>query len=335
MGRPISLTFESIFNKLVKENRGGYCYELNALLYYALLALGFKACLCHARLLKDTSSVHMIIIVELDGLWLVDVGWGPGFTEPYLLDNIYRFKDLYEFTLDPCPLAFFEERNNYHQTSSDSCFAKKILCSLATCDGYLSLDGHLLTEHFAGKKTTTIISSDNEFRQILQNRFGLNLAINRPVWIEDEKTVLHSPRNKSDWDGYHQIRIKQIHECYCPELTYDVHDPEEKDVNNFPLVFRKIGSDDIIGTIRIDLLPTNEASFRWIAIDTSYIRQGFGSKMLKLSESFVKTRNRAVIRIPATAQSLSFAQSLGFDEEPWELQPDEACMISVCKRLFN
>ena len=184
MGRPISLTFESIFNKLVKENRGGYCYELNALLYYALLALGFKACLCHARLLKDTSSVHMIIIVELDGLWLVDVGWGPGFTEPYLLDNIYRFKDLYEFTLDPCPLAFFEERNNYHQTSSDSCFAKKILCSLATCDGYLSLDGHLLTEHFAGKKTTTIISSDNEFRQILQNRFGLNLAINRPVWID-------------------------------------------------------------------------------------------------------------------------------------------------------
>lgn len=153
------------------------------------------------------------------------------------------------------------------------------------------------------------------------------------VWIEHAGCILHLLQSSADRENYHRIRIKEIHERYCQGCTYDINDPEEQEVNNFPLVFRQLESDTIIGTIRIDLLPHNEASFRWIAIDTPYQRQGFGLKMLQAAERFVRERKRTAIRIPATSQSLPFAHHLGFTQEPWDLMPKEECMIAVCKHL--
>ncbi|MBS0634975.1 MAG: GNAT family N-acetyltransferase [Verrucomicrobia bacterium] len=141
--------------------------------------------------------------------------------------------------------------------------------------------------------------------------------------------TLHAPETAPDWDTYHQIRITQIHNRYCPDLVYDYNDPEEK--QNHPRLFKVDGK--IVGVIRIDLLQENEASFRWIAIDPAHVRQGLGTKMLTLAEEFVKEHGRTTIRIPATAQSLAFAHTLGYKEEPWALMPNEACMIAVSKRI--
>jgi len=38
----VSLDKEDIFNKIILNNRGGYCYELNGLFYDLLAHLGFK-----------------------------------------------------------------------------------------------------------------------------------------------------------------------------------------------------------------------------------------------------------------------------------------------------
>lgn len=41
-GRSINLDYENLFNKIVKNGRGGYCFELNILYSFLLKALGFS-----------------------------------------------------------------------------------------------------------------------------------------------------------------------------------------------------------------------------------------------------------------------------------------------------
>ena len=42
LGRGIDLSPSALFNKMISNRRGGYCFELNGLFLQALLALGFK-----------------------------------------------------------------------------------------------------------------------------------------------------------------------------------------------------------------------------------------------------------------------------------------------------
>ncbi len=204
MGRPIVLTFKNLFNKLVKEKRGGYCYEVNALLYFALEALGFKMRLCVANLADAsgnlvTESVHMVLIATLQKEWLVDVGWGDGFVAPFCLDTPYdlqeyriakvdvgytlyhKEKKLYYFTTTHRPLDFFESRNLYHQTSAHSPFAQEIFCCLPTPGGSKTIRGTIYVQKEDGKKTEKTIETDSEYRSLLRSGFGLSLEVNRPV----------------------------------------------------------------------------------------------------------------------------------------------------------
>src|SRR5690242_16272279 len=58
LNRPIRLDPASLMQKIVAERRGGYCFESNALLMYALHTLGFVVTPLAARVLwerKDPS----------------------------------------------------------------------------------------------------------------------------------------------------------------------------------------------------------------------------------------------------------------------------------------
>lgn len=90
-----SLDLENIFQKLVVEFRGGYCYEQNLLLSEVLKYLGFKVELQLGRVLwrKDENSTaaktHLLLIVEWEGQqYLVDCGFGTAtLTSPLLLNE--------------------------------------------------------------------------------------------------------------------------------------------------------------------------------------------------------------------------------------------------------
>ncbi|WP_075181792.1 arylamine N-acetyltransferase [Pantoea sp. 1.19] len=82
LGRPLDLSDDGIFDKLVTAGRGGYCFELNGLFAAGLRQLGFRVRDLAARvLLGDSDEVpprsHRMMMVTLDGeRWLVDVGFG-------------------------------------------------------------------------------------------------------------------------------------------------------------------------------------------------------------------------------------------------------------------
>jgi N-hydroxyarylamine O-acetyltransferase len=83
LGRRIELGPDAVFDKLVGQRRGGYCFEQNGLFLHVLTALGFEVRPLSARVRIDRPRddtpprTHMFLRVELEGAsWLTDVGVG-------------------------------------------------------------------------------------------------------------------------------------------------------------------------------------------------------------------------------------------------------------------
>ena len=83
LGRTPRLDLASLQRKLVTEARGGYCFELNALLKAGLTAMGFQVTGLIARVIlggdmaAERPASHMMNRVDLpEGAFLADVGFG-------------------------------------------------------------------------------------------------------------------------------------------------------------------------------------------------------------------------------------------------------------------
>ena len=91
IGRPIDLDIEKISNKILHNNRGGFCYELNGIFCELLISLGYNAHYISASVFNKEHGFgpeldHMAILVQLENLeYLVDVGFGRFTLEPLKL----------------------------------------------------------------------------------------------------------------------------------------------------------------------------------------------------------------------------------------------------------
>ena len=86
---PIRLDPGLLYDKIVVRRRGGFCYELNGLFCELLTAMGFQVCMLSARVRRDHGGFgpefdHMLLRVQLDEPWLVDVGFGDSFVDPII-----------------------------------------------------------------------------------------------------------------------------------------------------------------------------------------------------------------------------------------------------------
>ncbi|WP_373958575.1 arylamine N-acetyltransferase [Vibrio gigantis] len=102
-GLPIQLSADALHEKLVLNQRGGYCQELNGLLLNVLSHLGFEARSLLGRVHlagEPTGRSHRVTLVMIEGKqWLVDAGFGT-FTPraPLLLEtNLEQSNDLQTF----------------------------------------------------------------------------------------------------------------------------------------------------------------------------------------------------------------------------------------------
>jgi N-hydroxyarylamine O-acetyltransferase len=145
--------------------------------------------------------------VQSDERWLADVGFGEGFREPLRLDEpgeqvqpwgvyrltrdrddwIYESRDAaqswraqYRFTLQPRRLSDFAEMCHHQQTSPQSHFTQKRICSLATPSGRISVSGTrlILTEN--GQREERALASEAEYESALREYFGIDLHGDRP-----------------------------------------------------------------------------------------------------------------------------------------------------------
>jgi N-hydroxyarylamine O-acetyltransferase len=203
--RPIRLDPARFFTKIVTHRRGGFCYELNGLFASLLRSLGFSVTLLSARVANHEGVFgaefdHLALRIDLDQSYLADVGFGDLFLEPVQLvtdaeqkdlggnfrfvreDDVWvlqrsaeaEWRSLYSLTLLPRRLEDFRGRCEYHQTSPASHFTQKIICSLPTLTGRLTISGDRLIETSEGHRDERLIASEAELRLLLTNRFGVN-----------------------------------------------------------------------------------------------------------------------------------------------------------------
>ena len=75
------LDLADLYEKIVVQNRGGYCFELNTLFRHLLEYLGFEAYQAVSSLVNEDGTAHPaahnVIVCTLDGQdYLIDVGFG-------------------------------------------------------------------------------------------------------------------------------------------------------------------------------------------------------------------------------------------------------------------
>ncbi len=207
LGRPIVLDEEKLFEKIVRQRRGGFCYELNGLFAALLRDLEFQVTMLSARVHQGGTIGrefdHMTLLVQCEERWLADVGFGDSFIEPLRLDDpgtqiqngigyrIERQGDIwmmmqqrpteewaitYQFEIQPRRLQDFTGMCRWHQESSESHFTQKRICSLATQNGRTSVSDTrlIVTEH--GQRREQILSSEYDSSTALKSYFGIEIG---------------------------------------------------------------------------------------------------------------------------------------------------------------
>lgn len=205
--RQIILNEAALFEKIVVNKRGGYCYESNGLLASLLRAMGFDVTMFSSNVMHGGIPAeidHLTLLIQLDERWIVDVGFGDSSRLPLRLTegenqfgagSTYRFMrsdnrwllqrlletnewyDEYSFdeTMTPLILSDFENANRYYQTAPESYFAQGRICSRATDDGRISLTGDTFIVTRNGRREEMPIDDEQVFVRALNEHFGISL----------------------------------------------------------------------------------------------------------------------------------------------------------------
>jgi N-hydroxyarylamine O-acetyltransferase len=112
LGRPIILDLDTLQDRMIRHNRGGYCYEHVTVFAAALERLGFRFTALAGRVTLGAGSMrprtHALIVVEFDDdrRWLCDVGFGRGPLEPIeLVAGNEVDQDGWQLRLSSAPLG--------------------------------------------------------------------------------------------------------------------------------------------------------------------------------------------------------------------------------------
>ncbi len=213
LGRPIALDLSDLERKLVRERRGGYCFEQNTLFAAVLEDIGFGVTGLAARvrsrppgqgMLGRTHMALRVVPADADGVaYLADVGYGNGGLlgpipiEPgppveqrgrlyqltagtlervlTLTENGVR-RELYGITTEPFFVADYLIVNHHTSTSPESIFTRELVAQRQRLDGRVSLRGRTLTEERAGVTSTRDIAHAADLGATLVDAFGIVLS---------------------------------------------------------------------------------------------------------------------------------------------------------------
>ncbi len=207
LGRPIQIDLNSIQAKLVVGQRGGYCFEQNALFAAALEQLGFQVTRIAGRARHLTTRVlprtPTILNDDADGHpWVADVGFG-GYGlleaiplkvgeefqqfawkyrlckegEQWVLQSFNRaeWRDQYCFTLEPQLPIDYTLGNWFCSTHPESRFVQTLTAQLPGPTERRVLRNREYVIVTPEGERAEIISSEEALLQVLAKQFGLRM----------------------------------------------------------------------------------------------------------------------------------------------------------------
>ena len=211
LGRSLALGADAAYQKIVLERRGGWCYEMNALLAWALERIGFRVALLSSGVLRPGGVTpdgdHLLLCVTLEGIdYLADAGFGDGAIEPLpMVEGRYQRGFLeyrverdggywimrnpvssntagFRFLNEPRAMTDFTERCASLQTSSESGFVRTTVCQRITADALYTLRGAVLTTLTAAGSAQRTLETVTDYQATLLETFKLELPEVDILW---------------------------------------------------------------------------------------------------------------------------------------------------------
>jgi N-hydroxyarylamine O-acetyltransferase len=215
LGRPVTTTIESAYDKIVLNGRGGWCYEQNGLFGWALSEMGFRVTRIAASVMRHERGAiadanHLCLLVSgptSETEYLVDVGFGGSMISPIELseaaheqapfriglrelpDSGWRFwEDIgrgefcYDFKALAADEAALTNKSAFLQSDPESNFVLNLVAQLRQPQQHKALRGRVLSNATAGGIESRIIESADELVAVLASHFSLNLPEAADLW---------------------------------------------------------------------------------------------------------------------------------------------------------
>jgi N-hydroxyarylamine O-acetyltransferase len=213
LGRPVTIEIPAIYRKIVENGRGGWCYEMNGILGWALKELGFRVTRATGAVMREmggdaSNGNHLVLRVETDeGLYLADVGFGDGPLEPFAVtpggftahgfdfgltridENWWRLRNhpasgapSFDFNLAPADETLFAAQCRRLQTSPDSTFVQNVLCFRFTPEGLVNLRGRVLRTVTPQGVSERLLENAGEFQAVIGETLGLSVPEAATLW---------------------------------------------------------------------------------------------------------------------------------------------------------
>ncbi|CPR11164.1 arylamine N-acetyltransferase [Mycobacterium bohemicum DSM 44277] len=207
------LSPDALADKLVRRRRGGYCYEQNGLMGYALAEVGFRVRRLAGRVVwmqppdapvpAQTHTVLAVTFPGSQGSYLVDVGFGGQTpTAPLRMETGSvqetphepcrlmdrgeglvveaqiggQWQSLYEFTSRSVPPVDLRVGSWFVSTHPSSHFVTGLMVAIVTDDARVNLAGRNLVVHRAHGTEKVRLDDANGVVGALSDRFGVDVA---------------------------------------------------------------------------------------------------------------------------------------------------------------
>jgi N-hydroxyarylamine O-acetyltransferase len=208
LGEPVGIDPAAAYAKIVGGRRGGWCYEMNGLLGWALEEIGFDVMRMAAGVLRSVRGDwiignHLALAVQLeDGPWLADVGFGDGLREAVPLREgpieqfglSYRLELLddehwrlhnhehggaadFDFRHERAEEARLGELCTWLQTAEESGFVQTLICQRFTPDAIEVLRGRVRRTITPDGTREWVLNDADELQREVQETFELDVDI--------------------------------------------------------------------------------------------------------------------------------------------------------------
>lgn len=203
--RKFDLNIVNVYQKVVTNKRGGFCYELNLLFNGLLTEMGFSSRIIASRIFDEQGNLgpafdHMSVFVETRKRFLIDVGYGDLFVTPIEIKNGVQwdgrnyfqvdklneqeyllsmstdgidFKKKYTFSLNVVNATDFDAMCLDKQSNPNSYFVRNVICTKPTPTSRITIFNNKLFEKTGESRTETLIQDDDNLKRRLKNKFGI------------------------------------------------------------------------------------------------------------------------------------------------------------------
>lgn len=212
LGQPTATTDAGIFDKLVMRRRGGWCYEMNGLMGWALEQLGFDVTRVAAGVQREQVGEgqlgnHLCLLVRLPRPYLVDVGFGGTQRDPLPLevgqrwdapfhvglsqtrDDYWRFEErardatfTFDFRAARADEGLLARQCAQLATDPSSPFVQNLVVSIRRAARHLTLRGRVLTTTHAEGVEKVTLATPGALAATLRDTFGLDVPESAELW---------------------------------------------------------------------------------------------------------------------------------------------------------